>query len=106
MAARLIYRSANIGPNLTLETVDILREARARNGALNVTGFLLSWQGGFLQVLEGEAKALSHVFDKIKQDRRHFDIQVLGEWADAPRQFANWSMGCARFDACPPLCAK
>lgn len=47
----------------------------------------------FIQVLEGEQKAVEELYDRIKKDNRHKKIQILLEGHLPSRLFGNWSMG-------------
>jgi hypothetical protein len=77
-------------PSADLEVM--LAKARAKNGALDVTGLLLYVDGGFLQILEGEKDVLADLYAKIAQDPRHWDAKVLLN-CEAQRNFGEWSMG-------------
>jgi len=74
---------------------DILLSSRKNNVKAGVTGLLLYIDGGFMQVLEGEAAAVTETFDRISRDRRHWNTTVLLD-RDAPRAFGEWSMGFTR----------
>lgn len=92
---QLLYAS-NTGrdtPDSRLE--EILAASRRNNVTCGVTGILLYIDGGFMQVLEGEAEAVSTTFARIQADKRHWNTTVLLD-RDAPRAFADWSMGFER----------
>lgn len=74
---------------------DILASARRNNELLNVTSMLLYADGGFLQVLEGEEKTLTNLYAKIREDKRHWDAQLLLRHDGKPA-FQGWSMGFHR----------
>jgi hypothetical protein len=74
---------------------DILTASRRNNAWLGITGMLLHADGGFLQVLEGEADVVSALFDRIAADKRHWNSHVLLKRA-AERMFGAWSMGFHR----------
>lgn len=77
----------------------ILEKSQANNARCDVTGVLMFNQGSFAQVLEGPAKSVETVFDRIQLDDRHYDVTVLEtNWAE-DRLFAGWSMGFAGCDA-------
>ena len=73
----------------------ILNAARANNGLHDVTGMLLFLDGAFMQVLEGPPEEVGTIYNKILQDDRHWGAQVLLD-RDAPRSFADWTMGFER----------
>lgn len=77
---------------------DILAVSRRNNSRAGITGVLLYMAGGFMQVLEGDAPAVTETFDRICMDRRHWKASVLHDRA-APRAFSEWSMGFARVAA-------
>jgi hypothetical protein len=74
---------------------EILAISRKNNAEVGVTGVLLYIDGGFMQVLEGEDEAVSETYARICQDKRHWNTSVLLD-RDAPRAFAEWSMGFTR----------
>ncbi len=80
---------------------DILMASRRKNAALGITGLLLQIDGGFLQVLEGEERAVRDLYDQICADRRHWNTHVLLD-REAPRAFGEWSMGFERLDGTDP----
>lgn len=80
---------------------DILASARRNNARLGVTGMLLHVDGGFMQVLEGEAATLKQLYDRIGTDKRHWQPHILFDRA-APRVFGDWTMG---FRKLQPDCA-
>ena len=92
---QLLYAS-NTSRNVS-DTVlgDILAASRRNNAAAGVTGMLLYVEGGFMQILEGEDAAVTAVYDRIAQDKRHWNTQLLLD-RQAPRAFGDWSMGFER----------
>ncbi|TLS67547.1 BLUF domain-containing protein [Mariprofundus erugo] len=91
----IIYASKDRA-GFTNETVlGLLTKARDNNEALNVTGMLLFDGNSFFQVLEGEETVVSHLFDRISQDKRHYNIVQIVREAIPHRHFSNWSMGYA-----------
>jgi hypothetical protein len=71
---------------------DILQTARARNGALGITGLLVSRWDLFVQALEGPAEAVDAVFSSIRRDHRHVQVTLRHEGPAAERLFADWTM--------------
>lgn len=94
--AHLLYTSKQTGTIAETDLQDILTVARHRNEAEGVTGMLLADDTSFLQLLEGDRKAIQRVYDSITRDSRHHDLHVLMEDDLADRMFPNWSMGYAR----------
>jgi len=74
---------------------DILTVSRTGNALLGITGLLLHIEGGFLQILEGEERAVRELYVRIAIDPRHRNPRLLldREW---PRAFGGWDMGYER----------
>ena len=70
----------------------LLRQSRARNRRLGITGALLFNDCRFVQILEGDETAVLTLLDDIKRDTRHTDIDVLAPRVLPGRSFADWSM--------------
>ena len=70
----------------------ILRTSRENNARLGITGMLLYGNNTFVQILEGEVKAVNELIDRIKRDTRHTDFQVLKKKTIDRREYADWSM--------------
>jgi hypothetical protein len=92
---QLVYES-RARPGMTLEKIeDILVGARATNTRLHVTGVLLFKNNRFLQVLEGDRDVIATLYDLIKADERHYDVNLLRFDGVFERAFPDWSMGMA-----------
>lgn len=74
----------------------LLARARARNAAVGVTGLLVVGGRRFLQVLEGPEDAVSSIYNRIVEDRRHFAVVTLSAKTVDTRAFEQWSMGFER----------
>ena len=101
--SRLIYVSEpQLDPALgstIAQLATILSASRRNNEAANITGALAYDESWFIQVLEGERRAIWQTFARINEDERHAGC-VLIEMADADcRLFGNWWMGLATRDA-------
>ena len=90
----IVYRSRSaIAPaGEDAELSRILRDARAKNAGLGVTGALMLYDGWFAQVLEGPQAAVSGLFDRIKSDSRHSGVVVLQSGPAEKRAFDRWAM--------------
>ncbi len=99
MVRQIVYISSSPSRDEPKEIAAILAAARRNNAAEGITGLLAFVDGSFLQVLEGEAGAVSRRFEIIRRDARHsFVIKLLDR--DVPeRMFPDWSMA---WRACPP----
>jgi hypothetical protein len=87
----LIYVSRPLGYD-PLELDDILQTARAHNGRVGITGALVSRWDLFLQLLEGPDEAVASIYERIRRDRRHVDVTLLGTARATGRLFADWQM--------------
>lgn len=74
----------------------ILRISRENNARLGITGMLLYGNNTFVQILEGEEKAVNELVEKIKRDSRHTDFHVLKKKTIDRREYADWSMDFKR----------
>jgi FAD-dependent sensor of blue light len=92
---QLLYASNTSRDFSDAMLTEILAASRRNNAACGVTGILLYVDGGFMQVLEGDDRAVSDTFMRIQADKRHWNTTILLD-RDAPRAFAEWSMGFER----------
>lgn len=94
-----LYVSGASRPLSADEIEKILAVSRHNNLRDGVTGMLLWADGVFIQILEGEAKTVRSVFQRIEADDRHKNVMVVLEQAAEKRLFTQWSMGFKRLDA-------
>jgi hypothetical protein len=94
----LIYVSTMAG--VSEHDLGAILESSIRHNQLNgITGMLLYYRGGFMQVLEGDEANVLETFGRICADKRHHDVLTLS-LAETPfRHFENWSMGYKYVDA-------
>ena len=59
---------------------------------------LLYIKNDFIQLLEGDKEKVLDLYDKIKQDPRHHDVNTLLSCYGNDRVFSEWSMGFSSFD--------
>lgn len=71
---------------------DIVSVAMVANESKNITGILFFDQGHFGQILEGSRGAVEELWDRIKNDTRHQNIELLGITEIKERRFPKWSM--------------
>ena len=90
---QVVYSSAAVEAFSEAQLTELLANARANNERLGVTGMLLYHEGSFLQVVEGEAEVLDHLFQKIGKDKRHHRVVPLLKRQVDERHFDNWKMG-------------
>jgi len=47
----------------------------------------------FIQLVEGEAKVIMNLYDKIKMDSRHSNCMMISYGAIKEKSFPSWHMG-------------
>lgn len=90
---RLTYVSTARKPLTAVELEDVLRVSRKNNARDDVTGLLVVGGRRFLQALEGPAKTVEQVFERIEKDPRHFAVVRLSREEVQERAFGGWAMG-------------
>ena len=93
----LIYRSV---ATPTFDPQDIrtmLEKARAKNQNLGITGCLLYYEGAFIQYLEGNQIKVLELYDEIKKDNRHTEIELISYAQREGREFEKWEMAYEDF---------
>ncbi len=89
---RLIY-SSTAQPNLSqTDRERILQTSIENNHRDGITGLLVYNDSYFMQLLDGPAPAVNHLYTKLVNDERHYDLR-LNHYAilQEPR-FSDWSM--------------
>ena len=94
----LLYRSDAVSLLPFSALADICVRSSTNNRRLGITGFLIEHEGTFLQVLEGEPKAVNELFHRISHDARHCNMAVLGRWERKGRSFGFWAMNFGPLD--------
>lgn len=89
----LAYLSSATRPFSQAELIELLTRSREKNSRLGITGLLLYRGGNFMQVLEGEERAVLELYDTIRRDSRHYGQFILDQGHCDERQFSDWSMG-------------
>lgn len=89
----LVYQSTATESPSTNELLTWLPEFREKNARLGVTGLLLYKHGSFMQALEGEEDTVRDLYEIIRADPRHHDVQTVLAITVSQRQFPDWSMG-------------
>jgi len=88
----LIYVSQAVQPISAQDLDDLLSKSRAFNRSVGLTGCLVHQDGYFMQMLEGEQKAVSALMEKIKADPRHHHVRIVIEGPTRHRVFTDWGM--------------
>ena len=79
--------------------VDILEISRRFNAENDITGCLLSYNGQYTQLLEGDKEIVQELYLKILKDERHYDVKLLFEGEKDERIFRHWSMAFLELDS-------
>jgi hypothetical protein len=102
MLVRMMYASRAVPAVDQEELITILRQSKANNPAIGVTGVLCFSGGIFLQVIEGGRSAVNRLYNRIAADPRHTEVEVLLYEEIGERRFASWSMGQANMSRLNP----
>ena len=93
----VIYRSiaeTTIGQS---DISNLLKQAKTLNRANDITGCLLFYDNEFVQYLEGDRVRVTMLFEKIKRDQRHTNVQLLFAGHIYSREFEDWTMAYEDF---------
>jgi len=94
----LVYISYAVKPFTQRGLRKLLIHCRDNNIENGITGILLYIEGKFVQILEGKREKVKVLFEKIKRDRRHFNVSRIQEGPMESRNFPNFSMGFFTLD--------
>ena len=92
MLTRLVYYSTVTNIKGINEIKEILEKSRVNNAELSITGMLFFDEKYFIQVLEGDRKAVSEMMLKISHDERHKDVVFVDISEISERKFGGWEM--------------
>ena len=92
LVSNLIYRSTAAQSFSEADLQALLPAARARNHAEGLTGLVLYDKGQCFQWLEGPAEGLARVWNSVRQDSRHTNIEILRQMSVQQRIFGEWDM--------------
>ena len=92
MLIRLLYISRAVGAVTTTVTGSLLEPARLHHRGAGITGVLCQGQGLFIQILEGERRAINRLYATLIKDKRHQDVELISIEEIETRKFPNWSM--------------
>jgi hypothetical protein len=74
------------------EIANILEVSLARNAEVGITGGLINTTYAFAQLLEGPGQAIDDLMQRIEEDWRHANVQILRYDAIMRRRLPDWSM--------------
>ncbi len=95
MLVRLMYAS-RVADAVKPEMLGaILKQSKANNAAVGVTGVLCFCldTGVCMQVLEGSRSEVNRLYGRIVRDARHRDVELLSYEEIVERSFGSWPMG-------------
>lgn len=88
-----------MAPDLPIRTVaEIAGKARVANEQAGITGLLIFDGQRFCQQLEGDRKPVLKLLERIREDPRHTQIEVLHHGALAERRFRCFSLAYTTVD--------
>lgn len=90
---KLLYRSQSRSEASRNQVQQIVETSTRNNARADITGLLLYNGKIFLQLLEGEEKAVRRCYEKISQDSRHIFPVILAHVTSEKRLFPAWKMG-------------
>ena len=99
MFHQMIYVSKRPIDVSKLSLGSILEACGKNNRKLGVTGLLLSESRRFFQVLEGEESTVCALYEKIRCDPRHAEVEPVMKRTIDQRHFAEWWMAFRDVDA-------
>lgn len=88
---QIIYASRPFGFDASV-LANILAVSRDWNGRNNVTGALICRSDVYIQLLEGPVGRVEELFERIRNDSRHTDVQILVRGSVEDRLFDGWAM--------------
>lgn len=93
MLAQLVYTSNRKSNCTEKEIENILDSCKKNNPSLNITGVLLYSDTKFIQLVEGDYKLITALYDKIKTDPRHEQTRMIALGPIQEKSFPSWHMG-------------
>jgi hypothetical protein len=90
---QLSYISKQTYPLSNAEVRDILQRSVSNNSSKGITGMLIFYRGTFLQVLEGDQKLVTELYERLRLDRRHKEVQLIDKKEVNAPSFSSWGMG-------------
>ena len=72
----------------------ILGSAVQNNERANISGCLVFYNNCFVQILEGSKENVISLYNKIKKDNRHHNLELLWQGEVDKKHFKEWGMLC------------
>jgi hypothetical protein len=92
MLSQLVYVSTRSSTCTSQEIEKILTSCKKNNPSLGITGILLYTDKKFIQLVEGDAKVILDLYDKIKMDKRHSNAMMITYNPIKEKSFPSWHM--------------
>ncbi len=96
MLSQLVYVSNRKANCTEAEIEKILASCKKNNPGLGITGVLLYSDTKFIQMVEGDAKVITTLYDKIKLDNRHSNCMMISYNPITEKSFPSWHMGARK----------
>lgn len=93
MIYRLIYTSKRSLNTSDADLRAIATFSAISNRSQRITGLLMVHKDHIMQVLEGPKDDVKALAEKIRQDSRHTDMEIVYEKSVETAEFSKWSMG-------------
>jgi hypothetical protein len=94
---RLLYRSKATNTLGSLHLFNMLSEARSKNASMGITGHLLYTEEVFVQCIEGPSASVTSLWESLKRDERHYELQILARGPIEARRYEDWSMAFSSY---------
>jgi hypothetical protein len=98
MLSQLVYVSNRKSNCTDAEIQKILESCKKNNPSLEITGVLLYSDTKFIQLVEGNSKVITGLYDKIKGDNRHSNTMMISYGPIKDRAFPSWHMGARKIE--------
>ena len=85
----LLYRSRIVNRIGPLHMLLLVERARLANQAEGITGQLIYLDHSFMEYLEGPQAALDALWRNLRQDPRHYDVELLARFPLSQRRCPN-----------------
>jgi hypothetical protein len=92
MLYHLVYTSTAKEEFSRANALTLLIRFRKNNLKNGITGFLLYYDLGFIQYLEGPEKNVLELYQKITQDPLHYNLEIFSQGPIRERVFECWDL--------------
>ncbi len=94
----LLYVSRSVQPVTPTDLQVLAQRGASHNRIVGITGLLLHQHGWFMQLLEGGLLPIGSLFDRIRHDPRHVEVEMLFVAPAAERLFPTTSLAVVDLD--------